>query len=121
MPDIIACRCSSTLEKATSDKVALFCQVKSKQVLSVHDVESTYMVPSILEKQGLREILGEGLGLDSLKIPAELKARGAAIWSEWKRLTQVEDQVFNEVRIALVNKYNLPDAFLSVSLFLLSK
>jgi CTP synthase len=115
MPDIIACRCSSTLEKVTIEKIALFCQVKSKQVLSVHDVESTYLVPSILEKQGLREVLWEGLSLDRLTIPSKLKDRGTAIWSEWKRLTDIKDQIFGEVKIALVNKYDLRDSFLSVS------
>ena len=113
-PDIIACRCSSTLERATVEKVALFCQVKTKRVLAVHDVQSTYHVPMLLEKQGFKDLLHEGLNLDAHNINAKLKAHGAAIWSDWKLLTGSTDQLFPQVDIALVHKYSHADAYLSV-------
>lgn len=113
-PDIIACRCSCPLQQATVDKIALFCQVKRKQVLAVHGVESTYHVPILLETQGFNVLLCEGLGLSTLNLSTELKAQGAHIWNDWKLLTGVTDQSLPRVNVVLVGKYSHCDAYLSV-------
>ncbi|MCJ1417599.1 CTP synthase ura7 [Xylographa parallela] len=114
-PDLIACRCSSPLEKSTTDKIAMFCQVEPEQVIAVHDVSSTYHVPMLLEKQGLIPLLQNILRLDALTISPSLINKGAGTWTQWKSLTGAQDHLYQTVTIALVGKYtNLHDSYLSV-------
>ncbi|KIX96523.1 uncharacterized protein Z520_07789 [Fonsecaea multimorphosa CBS 102226] len=116
-PDLIACRCQEQLVEATTNKIAMFCQVEPSQVLAVHDVESTYHVPLLLEQQGLPDQLRELFRLDAYKIAPSLVTKGQQIWEEWKRLTTSQDRFLEseKVNIALVGKYtNLHDSYLSV-------
>ncbi|MCJ1313435.1 CTP synthase ura7 [Agyrium rufum] len=115
LPDLIACRCPVPLEKATTDKVAMFCQVQPEQVIAVHDVSSTYHVPLLLEQQGLIPLLQSILRLDTYPISKPLITKGANIWTAWKALTSSQDFLRETVTIALVGKYtNLHDSYLSV-------
>ncbi|TVY13409.1 CTP synthase [Lachnellula arida] len=115
VPDLIACRCDVPLEKSTIDKIAMFCQVESEQVLAVHNVLTTYHVPLLLEKQGLVKNLTSMLNLDAIPRARSLVDRGARTWTEWKNLTASQERLFETVTITLVGKYtNLHDSYLSV-------
>ncbi|KAI9815491.1 MAG: CTP synthase ura7 [Pycnora praestabilis] len=114
-PDLIACRCSEPLEKSTTDKIAMFCQVEFEQVIAIPDVSTTYHVPLLLEKQGLIGLLRNILHLDNVSISKALMNKGEEVWSEWKALTVSQDHLHEFVSIALVGKYtNLHDSYLSV-------
>lgn len=114
-PDIIACRCSQTLLKSATDKIAMYCQVEPEQVIGVHDVPSTYHVPLVLERQGLIPILRDVLRLDALNIAPSLLKSGAETWETWKTLTDTQDKAQETVKICLVGKYvSLHDSYLSV-------
>ncbi|KFY85928.1 hypothetical protein V500_08018 [Pseudogymnoascus sp. VKM F-4518 (FW-2643)] len=114
-PDLIACRCDVPLEKATTNKIAMFCQVEPEQVIAVHNVASTYHVPLLLEKQGLITTVRDILKLDAVPKSEHLIGRGQRTWAEWKTLTTSQDRLFETVTIALVGKYtNLHDSYLSV-------
>ncbi|KAL8932531.1 MAG: hypothetical protein Q9211_006262 [Gyalolechia sp. 1 TL-2023] len=114
-PDIIACRCSQPLQKSTTDKIAMYCQVEPEEVVAVHDVPSTYHVPPLLERQGLIPLLREVLRLDTLTIPPSLVKTGAETWQTWKKLTNEQDRTQETVTICLVGKYtSLHDSYLSV-------
>ncbi len=93
------------------------CQVETKQVLTVHNVSSTYHVPLLLKQQRFRESISSLLELDTLT-PAPSKAlvdRGAQMWQQWVSLTRAQDGNLDAVSIALVGKYtNLEDAYISV-------
>jgi CTP synthase len=111
----IACRCDVPLEKATPNKIAMFCQVEPEQVIAVHNVSSTYHVPLLLEKQGLIPTIRNILKLDLVLKAAVLVSRGQATWHEEKTLTTSQERFFESVSIALVGKYtNLQDSYLSV-------
>ena len=101
-PDLIACRCSRPLEGETIEKIAMFCQVKKKQVLSVPDVKSTYHVPLLLKDQDLDGLLRDGLKLDALDIAPELRLQGTKLWNEWTSLTSAAGEAVPQVDIALV-------------------
>ncbi|KAI4177166.1 MAG: hypothetical protein LQ343_000648 [Gyalolechia ehrenbergii] len=114
-PDIIACRCSQPLQKSTTDKLAMYCQVEPEEVVAVHDVPSTYHVPPLLERQGLIPLLREVLRLENLTIPPSLTQSGAETWQTWKNLTNAQDRAQETVTICLVGKYTtLHDSYLSV-------
>jgi CTP synthase len=79
-------RCEVELEKSTTDKIAMFCQVEPEQVIGVHKVSSTCHIPPLLKEQGLVELVGEILCLDPVPKAKVSVARGQAAWIEWKNL-----------------------------------
>lgn len=114
-PDLIVCRCDVKLEKGTIDKVAMFCQVETEQVIAVHNVASTYHVPLLLHTQGIIPTIRKIILLDEISIPQNLITQGTEIWSEWRNLTTQKDRFFDSVSIVLVGKYtSLHDSYLSV-------
>ncbi|SZF00914.1 unnamed protein product [Blumeria hordei] len=114
-PDLIVCRCDVKLEKSTIDKVAMFCQVETEQVIAVHNVASTYHVPLLLHTQGIIPTIRKIIHLDEISIPQNLITQGTDIWSEWRNLTTQQDRFFESVNIVLVGKYtSLHDSYLSV-------
>jgi len=95
----------------------MFCQVETDQVVAVHDVESTYHVPLLLEKQGLIKQLTDIFRLSDYSIQPPLLIKGQQIWKSWKSLTTAQERYSNteKVTIALVGKYtDLHDSYLSV-------
>ncbi|KAF9887929.1 CTP synthase ura7 [Aspergillus nanangensis] len=114
-PDLIACRCERKLDRATMEKIAMFCQVEPEQVIGVHNVASTYHVPLLLEQQGFLKVVSDLLKINHLEIPASLVTKGQTTWHQWQTLTTSQERVFDEVNIALVGKYvSLHDSYLSV-------
>ena len=74
-------------------------------MISCRDVPDVYLVPSLLQEEGLDELVCEELGLDTP--PADL--------GEWLQLTDRIGERLDEIEIALVGKYvKLHDAYLSV-------
>ncbi|KIV83664.1 CTP synthase [Exophiala sideris] len=117
-PDLIACRCQERINEATANKIAMFCQVEPSQVIAVHDVESTYHVPLLLQKQGLVDQIRELFRLDASSIPPALVKKGEATWHDWNALTTSQERFLESetINIALVGKYTgLHDSYLSVS------
>lgn len=114
-PDLIACRCQEPLTKSTIKKIGLFCDVSNEQVIAVHDVNSTYHVPLLLDNQNMIQLLTETLQLDKITVAPAHFEKGQRTWKEWKALTLAQDRLFDKVTIALVGKYTeLHDSYLSV-------
>ena len=104
-PDIVVCRSHEPLSADIREKIALFADVDQRAVIASPDVRDVYLVPEILQEEGLDALVCEKLGLDSAR--ADL--------GEWKRLTERLGELVEEVEIALVGKYvKLHDAYLSV-------
>src|SRR5438445_8823191 len=55
-PDAIVCRAERPVSIALKDKIALFCDVDRRAVISVPDAESIYEVPLMLEDSGLGNV-----------------------------------------------------------------
>lgn len=114
-PDMIGCRCATSLDKPTIDKIAMFCHVGADQVLAIKDVNSTYHVPLLLKEQKMINYLSDRLNLNNLNINNEMKLKGEDLYSKWTSLTVSHDKSFEKVTIAIVGKYtNLHDSYLSV-------
>ncbi|GIL87264.1 hypothetical protein Vretimale_1778 [Volvox reticuliferus] len=106
-PTLLACRSSYPLEDSVRSKLALFCNVATANVLSLHDVSNIWRVPLLMQEQGAHHILCAKLGLteaDKLDL------------SSWKvNLADRWDSLIDPVKITLIGKYtNLSDAYLSV-------
>src|SRR5512147_1777887 len=95
-PDILLCRCERELPHDMKAKIALFCNVEEKAVITAKDAEHIYEVPLALHGQGLDDKLAELLN----------------IWSRAPRLERWEHVVekvknprHGDVRIGVVGKY----------------
>ncbi|KAF8434506.1 CTP synthase N-terminus-domain-containing protein [Boletus edulis BED1] len=117
LPDLIACRLlgPKPVEKATKEKISMFCHVASEQVVGVHDVTSVYHVPLLLQSQGIVEYLRKRLNLPALKIAEEMVSKGLSLEARWKSMIKHQERLFDQVKIVLVGKYtDLKDSYMSV-------
>lgn len=109
-PDIIVGRSEVPMDERRKERVALFCNVDKRAVLSNPDVSTIYEVPVVLEKQKAGELILEKLGLPARK--KDLK--------EWRKLVGVIHSLKTETHIAVVGKYfgvgkfQLSDSYVSV-------
>lgn len=105
-PDFIVCRSEKHIEKELKDKISLFCNVPTQNVISNYDVEVLYELPMMLLEQHMDDLVLDHLRIDAPK--ADMK--------EWQNLIDRVKGLDHEVTIALVGKYTqLPDAYLSVN------
>ena len=113
----VACRCDTLLDNATIRKIASSCQVDLEQVIGVHDMETVYQVPLLLQEQGLLQLLRKGLELDKLPLSTERVTKGDTLFELWKKIVNVPKD-FPPVEIALVGKYTQHmDSYLSTVSF----
>jgi CTP synthase len=103
-PDIIVCRSDYPMDASLKDKIALFCDVERRAVVSLVTVPTVYEVPLLLEDAGLGDFIAERLGLP----------RQAQL-DEWREMVERIERPKPELIIGLVGKYvELPDAYISV-------
>ncbi|MBX0295096.1 CTP synthase [Haloarcula nitratireducens] len=105
-PDVLVGRCSDKLDIDTREKIALFCDVPTEAVFSNPDVDDIYHVPLMVEEEGLDEYVMERLDIADEALPEDERE------NRWRDL--VTQQTDGEVEIALVGKYDLEDAYMSV-------
>lgn len=105
-PDILVGRATDELDPKTKEKIALFCDVPTDAVFSNPDVEDIYHVPLMVEAEGLDEYVMERLNLKAEALPQEERS------TEWRDLVTRERT--ETVDVALVGKYDLEDAYMSV-------
>ena len=105
-PDILLCRSDRRLSRELKSKIALFCNVPERCVVSAQDVESSiYEVPLALAREGLDEEI-----LRLLRLAASERDLGP-----WIELLDRIQNPAGEARIAVVGKYvQLEDAYKSL-------
>lgn len=105
-PDVLICRSDRAIPANERAKIALFCNVPERAVISMKDVDSIYKIPSLLKSQGLDHYITERFGIECKD--ADL--------SEWDQVVYEEANSTGEVTIGMVGKYvSLPDAYKSVN------
>lgn len=105
-PDVLVCRADGTIPDGMKEKMALFCNVKKKNIIENTTVSDLYEVPLMLEEQGLAEVVCDKLKLENKNPKNE----------NWKAMI---DNIMNlqdkNVNIAIVGKYiQLEDSYISV-------
>jgi len=94
-PDVLICRSEKKLAKEIREKIALFCNVDSKAVISAYDVLSIYEVPLVLHKEKLDLLVTSRLHLPERKIKLD----------EWENFVDGIRNPTREVEIAVCGKY----------------
>jgi len=105
-PDILLCRADRDLPKEIKKKIALFCNVSEKAVITARDVSTIYEVPLAFHREGLDALVMQMLGL-----PERTQDLSA-----WERIVATQRNPAQRVTIAVVGKYvELRDAYKSLN------
>ena len=105
-PDVLVCRSEQELPKDEKKKIALFCSVPNESVISMHDVDTVYSVPILLNKQKVDKTI-----IEKLKI----KAKQPNL-NDWKRVVKAKLMPEKEVNVSFVGKYTeLKDSYISIN------
>ena len=105
-PDILVCRADGTVPEGMKEKMALFCNVKKKNIIENKTVSDLYEVPLMLEQEGLAQVVCEKLHLENKEPKNE----------NWeKMINDIKNLDDKNVNIAIVGKYvQLEDSYISV-------
>src|SRR5438093_3245641 len=103
--DILLCRTDRFLSPEMKSKIALFCNVTERSVITAKDVDSVYEVPLVLAAEGLDDEIVRLLHLPKTKPQME----------DWQGLIERVNHPIDEVSIGVVGKYvELEDAYKSL-------
>jgi CTP synthase len=94
-PDILLCRSERQLPEDVKEKIALFCDVDVRSVVTAKDVHSVYEIPMEFAEQGVDESVLRLLHLEA----------GPRDMSRWIEMVDRMNHPLREVTIGLVGKY----------------
>jgi CTP synthase len=106
--DILLCRSDRRLSRELRSKIALFCNVDDRAVITAEDVDTIYQVPLAFNEQGLDDLIIEKLRLQERAPRADL--------SHWRELVAtIRDPAAGSVTVGIVGKYvELEDSYKSL-------
>ena len=105
-PDILVCRCERDISRNDKNKIALFCNIDSKNIIQAIDVNSIYALPVLFHKEKLDERVLSILAQKVSKKP-NLK--------KWEDVLDRQKKSSKYVEIGIIGKYvELKDAYKSL-------
>ena len=104
-PDILVLRAEHALSTGLKKKVALFCNVDENAVVQSIDMPTIYEVPLRMQEQGLDVTILKKMGLPIGETPT---------LGPWRAFLERRHHATEVVRIGLVGKYDLQDAYKSI-------
>lgn len=105
VPDIIVARTRDCITQEARSKIALQCNVKQSDIFYAPDVQSIYLLPSVLLSQGIQRSIAEKLNLD-------IKSVNTKVWDKIVRRALASKKI---KKVAIVGKYTVSkDAYASI-------
>ncbi len=104
-PEVLVLRTEHDLNNDIRRKVAHFCNVDVEAVIQSQDLPSIYEVPINMMRQGLDAVILKKMGVSQQKAPE---------MAPWQAFLERREQATEVVRIGLVGKYDLQDAYKSI-------
>ena len=105
-PDILICRCERKISTSDKKKIALFCNINSKNIIQAIDVKSIYELPIVLQNEGLDKRVLESL---------DCKEKKKTDLSKWINVVKIKNNPKHKVNIGIIGKYiELKDAYKSL-------
>ena len=105
-PNVLVCRSEMKLPLEIRKKIALFCNVKTKAVISAYDCPTIYEVPLNLEEQNFDRIVLKKLKLPDINIDL----------SDWREFVRKVKEPQSSVTIGICGKYtSYLDAYKSIN------
>jgi CTP synthase len=104
-PDILVLRAERELSEGLRRKVAQFCNVDEHAVVQSIDMPTIYEVPLRMQEQGLDVTILQKMGLPVGETPT---------LGPWREFLERRHHATEKVKIGLVGKYDLQDAYKSI-------
>ena len=110
--DFIVARAETPIDEKRREKLAVFCNLKSEDIISAPDLPNIYQVPLYLNKQHFAEKI-----IKKLRLKPKGKLLGLKSWEEFSNNI---DHPTKTVEIAMIGKYfqtgdyKLSDSYISV-------
>ncbi len=104
-PDVLILRTEKHLSDSVRQKVASFCNVDLECVVQSEDMPSIYEVPVSMQQQGLDAALLRKFGIPVGETPK---------MENWHKFLELRRNATKIVKIGLVGKYDLQDAYKSI-------
>jgi CTP synthase len=103
-PDMIVGRSKESLEEAVQEKIALFCDVDQREVVSDPNADTVYRLPLMFDQQNVDKIISEKIGLPERTTDLD----------EWRE--RVENLASEPVAsVAIFGKYtDMDDSYASI-------
>ncbi|HZU74686.1 MAG TPA: CTP synthase [Acidimicrobiales bacterium] len=105
-PDVIVCRSDQPISDGLKRKISNLCDVPMEAVVSNVDARNIYEIPLVLHMEGLDDYVCRLLHFDGPEYSVDL--------ASWEALVERIETAKRSVRIGLVVKYSVRDAYLSV-------
>jgi CTP synthase len=105
-PDVIVCRSDQPISDGLKRKISNLCDVPMEAVVSAVDARNIYEIPLVLHREGFDDYVCRLLHFDGPEHELDL--------GPWETLVDRIDSAGDPVRIGLVWKYRVRDAYLSV-------
>ncbi len=103
-PDVIIGRCAENLTEKIKERIALFCNVDKRAVISGKDIKPIYANPIMYYQEGYVDILRDKLGLIA-----------KPNLNEWRKIVNRIENPRKRVQIAIAGKYTaLRDSYASL-------
>lgn len=104
-PDVLLCRADRDIGDSLRDKISLFCNLSSENVIPALDVASIYQVPIVYQQYGLDRQIFKHFKIEYIKPDLHI----------WENIVKKILHPKNKVTIAIVGKYHkLKDAYKSL-------
>jgi len=104
-PDVLVLRTEHHLSDDLRAKVGHFCNVDLEAVIQSEDLPSIYEVPLNMQKQGLDATILRKLGIPVGEQPS---------LGPWRQFLEKRNNATEVLKVALVGKYDLQDAYKSI-------
>lgn len=106
-PDMLLCRTNIPIEESERKKIALFCNIREKDVIEAQDVKTIYEVPISYHMQGMDVRVCKHFNIECEDNPD---------LSRWENIVSRVQKPEGEVTIAVVGKYtSMIDAYKSLN------
>ena len=94
-PDFILCRSEKTLDKRRRQRLAMFCNVETEEVINNPDEKTIYQVPLTFHNQNLDVKILQKMAMPTRNL--NLK--------KWEDFIKGYEEIKTEIRVAIVGKY----------------
>ena len=111
-PDYIFCRGPAPLDDIRREKIEVYANIPSGNIISEPDIDTIYRIPLDLEKEDMGEKILKSLKLEPRKEPN---------WKNWQKLVNAIVTPKEKIKIAMISKYiavgdfTLEDSYVSVN------
>ena len=110
-PHIIACRGKDPISHKVLEKLALYSNVPIERLFSMHDCESIYLIPDMIQQAGLDDAVIKILKIED-RIHPETEVYRREAWHNFVHRLMSADR---QVRIGMIGKYtSVRDSYASI-------